>query len=90
MVRDCSRLPAGPLHDVAVAILQRIKRRDYGTIAPFRQDLQEYCAARDARNRALQDFPSLVEVWRAGMEMLRDKYWRKFLFDPDTDLVSYA
>jgi hypothetical protein len=90
MIQACASLVTGPLHDIVVGMLQRIKRRDYGSIASFRRDLQQYLAVRDERNRNLQDFPSLVGVWRDGIGMLRDKYWRKYLFNPDADLARYA
>jgi hypothetical protein len=90
MIQGCASLANGPLHDIAVSILQRIKGRDYGSIALFRRDLQQYFAVLDERNRGLQDLPNLVGVWREGMEMLKDTYWRKFLFDPEADLARYA
>ena len=90
MIQACASLSPGPLHDVVVGMLQRLKRRDYGSIASFRRDLRQYLALRDERNRGLQDFPSLVGVWRDGMGLLRDKYWRKYLFNPDADLARYA
>jgi serine/threonine protein kinase len=90
MIQACASLSPGPLRDVVVGMLQRLKRRDYGSIASFRRDLRQYLALRDERNRGLQDFPSLVGVWRDGMGLLRDKYWRKYLFNPDADLARYA
>ena len=90
MIQACASLATGPLHDIVVGMLQRLKQRDYGSIASFRRDLRQYLAVRDERDRNLQDFPSLVGVWRDGMEMLRDKYWRKYLFNPEADLVRYA
>jgi hypothetical protein len=32
----------------------------------------------------------MVGVWHQGMELLREKYWQKFRFDPDSDLVDYV
>jgi hypothetical protein len=90
MIQSCTGLATGPLRDVVVGMLQRLKQRDYGSVASFRRDLQQYLAVRDERNRSLQDFPSLVDVWRDGMGMLRDKYWRKYLFNPEADLARYA
>lgn len=90
MIQACASLSPGPLRDVVGGMLQRLKRRDYGSIASFRRDLRQYLALRDERNRGLQDFPSLVGVWRDGMGLLRDKYWRKYLFNPDADLARYA
>jgi hypothetical protein len=90
MIQACAALPGGPLRDIAVAMLERLRRRDYGAVAPFRRDLQQYRAALDERNQNLQEFPILVGVWHQGMALLREKYWRKFRFDPDADLAHYA
>jgi serine/threonine protein kinase len=90
MIQTCSALAPGPLQEVAMGILQRLKRRDYGAVAPFRRDLQQYFASVDERNRNLQEFPDMVGVWRQGMELLREQYWRKFRFDPDADLAEYG
>jgi serine/threonine protein kinase len=90
MIQACTGLASGPLRDLAVEMLQRLQRRDYGAVAPFRRDLQQYFALVDKRNRDLQHFSDLVEVWRQGMELLREQYWRKYRFDPDADLAPYA
>jgi hypothetical protein len=90
MIQACTGLASGPLQDLAVEMLRRLQRRDYGAVAPFRRDLQQYFALVDERNRNLQDFSGLVEVWRQGMELLREQYWRKYCFDPDADLAPYA
>jgi hypothetical protein len=52
--------------------------------------LQQYFALVDERNRNLQEFPDLVGVWRQGVELLREQYWRKFRFDPEADLAQYT
>jgi serine/threonine protein kinase len=90
MIQACTSLATGSLRDIAVGMLQRLKQRDYGSVSSFRRDLQQYLAVRDERNHSLQDFPSLLGVWRDGMELLRDKYWRKYLFNPEADLARYA
>jgi hypothetical protein len=90
MIQACAGLASGPLRDSSMSILDRIKRRDYGAVAPFRHDLQQYLALVAERNRTLQEFAHLVAVWRQGMELLRHQYWRKFLFDHEADLAPYA
>jgi hypothetical protein len=90
MIQTSLSLETGALQEIAVGILQRLKRRDYGAVAPFRRDLQQYFALVDERNRNLEELPELVRVWHQGMELLREKYWRKFLFDPEADLACYA
>jgi hypothetical protein len=86
----CRGLAGGPLQELTIAMLQRLKSRDYGEISAFHHDLQEYLTLLDERNRSLEDFPDRVAVWRQGMELLREQYWRKYRFDPDADLAPYA
>ena len=90
MIQTCSALASGALQDMAVGILQRVKSRDYGAVAPFQSGLAAHLTLVDVRNRDLQEFSNLVEVWRRGMELLRETYWQKFRFDPDADLAQYA
>jgi hypothetical protein len=90
MIQACADGASGPLGDLAVAMLQRVKRRDYSGVAAFRQDLRQYFVLVDERNRHLPDFPERLAIWQQGMALLREQYWRKFRFDPDADLVPYA
>jgi serine/threonine protein kinase len=90
MIQACAGVAHEPLRDLAVDMLQRLKRRDYSGVIPFRHDVRQYFALVDERNRHLQDFPDLIGVWHQGMGLLREQYWRKFRFDPDADLAPYA
>src|SRR6266511_2248721 len=74
MIQGCLQQATGALQDTAVGILQKIKRREYGTVEAFRRDLQPYFTLMHERNSNLQEFPDLVEAWRRGMEMLRETY----------------
>jgi hypothetical protein len=89
MIQGCLRQTTGALQNAVVGILQKIKSREYGTVEAFRRDLQPYFTLVHERNSDLQELPDLVEAWRQGMELLQETYWRKFLFDPDADLVHY-
>jgi hypothetical protein len=90
LIQTAASLPSGPLQDITVSLLQRLKRRDYGAVEPFRHDLQQYFALVHERNHNLPEFPEMVGVWYQGRELIRDKYWRKFRFDPDADLAEYV
>jgi hypothetical protein len=90
MIQACAGVASEPLRDLAVEMLQRLKRREYGGVAPFHHDLQQYLALVEERNRNLQDISELVGVWHQGIELLREQYWRKYRFDPDADLAVYA
>jgi hypothetical protein len=90
MIQAGASLASGPLQDITMSLLQRLKRRDYGAVEPFRHDLQQYFALIHERNHNLPEFPEMVDVWHQGRELIRDKYWRKFRFDPDSDLADYV
>jgi hypothetical protein len=90
MIQAGAGLPSAPLRDITMSLLQRLQRRDYGAVEPFRHDLLQYFTLLHERNQNLPDFPEMVGVWHQGMELLREKYWRKFHFDPDSDLAEYA
>jgi serine/threonine protein kinase len=89
LVQNCRQLAKGPVQDMAIAILERTKGRNYGTVEAFRQDIQRYLALIDERNSKLAEWPDLVEAWRQGCAMLQDTYWQRFRFDPETDLLHY-
>jgi hypothetical protein len=89
LIHTYLELTTGALQDTAVGLLQKVKGRAYESIEEFRQEVQPYLALVEERNRALPDFPHLVEVWREGLSLLHEKYWRRFLFNPETDLVHY-
>jgi len=90
LIAMCRDLTTGSLQEAGVALLQRIKGRQYAGVEPFRRDVQEYFRLIEARNTGLREFPDLVDVWREGMALLQHKYWRKFLFNPVADLQHYA
>ena len=84
-----ARAPAGSARDMALAILGRLRERAYGSVREFRRDFDPYLAQVEERNRNLPDRPARLGAWRQAMGLLSDAYWRKFLFNPDTDLVRY-
>ena len=77
------------LKEAALGILQKVQGRGYASFDDFRRDFDHYLAALDERNKRLPDLDDLVGVWGEAMGMMSADYWRKFLFDPDTDLAHY-
>ena len=90
MVRGLSSLDDADLRQAILSTLTKIKERSYSGFEDFRADLTAYLILRDARNWALNNQERLVAVWRETMEQLRQPYWRKFLFDPESDLEPYG
>ena len=89
MVQSFSRVKDAALKEAAVTVLQKIEKRAYASFEDFRRDFDRYLALLEERNRSFADSDSLVDVWRQAMVMLSDGYWKKFLFEPETDLVRY-
>ena len=89
MIRDFSQASDAGVRDAAVGMLEKVLERSYSSLDAFGRDLDAYLAAVEDRNRAMEDLPARLEVWREGLALLSQDYWRKFLFDPETDLASY-
>ncbi len=68
--------------DSALKILSTIGRREYDSPARFRADFQNYLAAAEAVERD----GDAQEAWRAALRELKSPYWKKYLFDADTEL----
>jgi hypothetical protein len=77
------------IKEVALDTLQKVRTRDYTSFEDFRRDFNHYLAVLDERNKKLPYLDDLVGVWGEAMQMMSADYWRKFLFDPDSDLVHY-
>ena len=89
LIRSFSVIENPLLKEAALGVLERIQSRGYASLGEFRKEFGQYLAVVADRNRNLPDLPGLTNVWVQAMENLSDKYWRKFLFDPDSDLVAF-
>lgn len=95
--RDLDRLASAfsesdpsPLRTAALDILARIRQRHFRDMSEFRRQFQEYLALVARRYVALSADASLVVAWRRAASRLREPHWRKFLFDPASDLAPYG
>ena len=86
LVQRFQQADSSRVKDAAVSILNKIKARVYASFAEFRQDFDGYLSAVAERNVSLPDIESKVDVWKQASLMLSGPYWRRFLFDPDTQL----
>ena len=90
MRREFSVAVSGPLRQMALGIIDRVKRRGYPSPQEFRIEFGEYLCLAGERYKCLSDEPSLVATWRAALERLDNGSWHKFLFDPKVDLEYYS
>lgn len=103
--QECDDLTAaftaagGELGDAMAACIARVRRRDYGSIAQFRQDLQECLHLITIRNEQLYEAevpedqfyeikqPVPARTWLDAMERLAEPHWREcYLFDAVNEL----
>ncbi len=89
MIEEFSAITPEPLKSAAVAMLRKIRRRGYEGLREFRTEFEDYLSLARERCEELAQSPKLSEAWRAAKDELRAPYWRKFLFDAESDLVGY-
>ncbi len=68
--------------EASLKILSTIGERSYVSSNQFRTDLQDYLAATESMNRDA----AAEEAWHQAIQELRSPYWRKYLFDADSEL----
>ena len=71
------------------SILDKIRTREYQEYAPFRADLAAYLDGIQERNAELDNYAEKSQVWQEAALWLKEDYWRRFLFDPDSELAEY-
>ena len=78
------------LKEASVAMLEKIRKRSYGSFAEFRGDFGQYLGLLEERLRDHAGSDGTVVGWRGAMELLSDEHWKRYLFDPAVDLRGYA
>ena len=73
----------------ALDVIKKVGGRSYSGLEDFRQDLNSYLDAVQQRNRSLPDYSQARQAWGEACEWLKADYWRKFLFDPDSELAAF-
>lgn len=63
-------------------ILSTIGERGYTSPNRFKTDLQNYLAVTESTDR----YPESEETWHQAIQELRSPYWKKYLFDADSEL----
>jgi hypothetical protein len=83
-----SRQP-GPASDAALAMIDKVRSRSYRDFGEFRRDLTGYLEEARIRNRSLPNLEEARQAWRDALQLLHADYWRRFVFDPDTELAAF-
>ena len=83
-----SREP-GPASTAAMTMIEKVRSRSYGDFGEFRRDLTGYLEEARIRNRSLPNQEQARQGWRDAMQLLHADYWRRFVFDPETELAAF-
>jgi hypothetical protein len=78
---------ADPARNAALYLIARVRDRAHTEFEGFRKDLTAYLEAVRIRNQTLPNLNEAKQAWREALQLLREDYWRRYLFDPDTDLA---
>ncbi len=83
-----SREP-GPASKAALAMIDKVRSRSYGDFGEFRRDLTGYLEEARIRNRSLTNLEQARQAWREALQLLHADYWRRFVFDPESELAAF-
>jgi len=72
----------------AQTLIDQIRQRAYTAFEDFRRDLFAYLETVSAYHQSLPDFAEAQQVWSEALDWLRDDYWQRYLFRPETDLAG--
>ena len=72
--------------EASLKILSTVGERGYASPNEFRTDFQNYLAATESMDRD----SAAEEAWHQAIQELRSPYWRKYLFDADSELRRLA
>jgi len=76
------------VHEAALTIIDRVRRRAYTAFQDFRQDLTAYLEAVHSAQQALPNLTEARQAWAEALQWLRADYWQRYLFHPATELAG--
>ena len=89
MARSFGNVP-DPARNPALYVVAKVRDRGYTAVDQFRKDLTVYLEAVRIRNRKLANWAEAWQAWSEALGWLRGEHWRRYLFDPDTELAGLA
>jgi hypothetical protein len=78
---------ADPARNAALYLIAKVRDRAHAEFGDFREDLTAYLQEVRIRNQALAYPNEAKQAWRDALQLLHEDYWRRYLFDPITDLA---
>ncbi|MFQ6027810.1 MAG: hypothetical protein ACE5Q6_09995 [Dehalococcoidia bacterium] len=78
-----------PARNAALYLIAKVRDRAYQDFSDFRQDLTAYLEEVRIRNQKLPALEESRQAWHEALDLLRADHWRRYLFDPDSDLTVF-
>jgi hypothetical protein len=76
--------------DTSLPMIGKVRERAYTCFDEFRRDLTGYLKAASEHDLGLANAPQLRQTWMEALGWLGDEYWRRYLFDYDTELTAFG
>jgi hypothetical protein len=90
LTQQFNQAPDAEIRNAALPVIDQVRNRAYPSFEDFRRGLTAYLQAANERNQRLPDLPEARQTWAGALDLLRDDYWRFYLFDPATDLAGLS
>ena len=87
MARQCQTAADVAVQAAAQTIISQVRQRAYTNFAAFRGDLLAYLETVRAYQQSLPDLDAAQRAWVEALAWLRDPYWQRYLFRPETELA---
>ena len=78
------------LRQAAASCIGKVRRRGYGSVAEFGQDLRECLALITIRNDQMAEREEAVAAWQGALNRLTEAHWTRYLFDADAELAGLS
>ena len=78
------------LREATTSCLGKVRRRGYGSVAEFGQDLQECLGLITIRNDQMAERDAATIAWQGALHRLTENHWTRYLFDADAELAAVS
>lgn len=90
MARQFKAVADVAVQDAAQTMIGQLRHRAYMEFEDFRRDLLTYLGTVRAYHQSLPDLVDAQRVWAEALDWLRDAYWQRYLFRPETELARLS
>lgn len=78
------------LREATTSCIGKVRRRGYGSVAEFGQDLRECLGLITIRNDLMAERDAATMAWQGALHRLTENHWTRYLFDADAELAAVS